>query len=555
MSLTRVPAHMVSFTPDGVGAVARKASEKLSEVVSVKDFGAIGDGIADDTAAIQAAIDAVSTDGGGVLFLPIGVYKLTSTITLKPGVSIIGEQKGEFGNSGAPGVRLRKAFATGNVLFSPSSQELAALTFENFCIEGNKGGIGGSNGSGVVIEKGHDLIFRRVWADRLPSSGFVIGQGATSFHNYFYNCYAFFCGGVGYAVQSDWMRFIDCWADGNYIGIEFPNSSQCGAFAHIERCHFEEFELAAIALRGNPAVGTNGNNIIRDCVMFSRPYFDAWPAHGIFIETTNGAGASGNLISGNFITYQSTYGPAKAGHYGIFFTSGGASGSNIIENNIIGAFDYGVYVTPGSVRNILKGNRIDGCNLGMANTAVLNTVDGNIFTNNTTDYYETSGAASVVNGNYFSVTPALDQTTIATGNRSAFGVAPASGIKFQANQVSSSDPNVLDDYEEGTWTATPTGFTDVGGATTWSGTYTKIGRLVHVIAVGVPVTSVENPGGAYLSGLPFEPVSRSVSSWSNDNSANIGCAPIITGQTILRAPTFTATGFQVYASATYIAAT
>ncbi|MEG4086685.1 glycosyl hydrolase family 28-related protein [Microcoleus sp. POL10_C6] len=51
--------------------------------VSVKDFGAIGNGIADDTRAIQKAIDAVNESGGGVVFFPSGTYK----VTINPGAS------------------------------------------------------------------------------------------------------------------------------------------------------------------------------------------------------------------------------------------------------------------------------------------------------------------------------------------------------------------------------------------------------------------------------------------------------------------------------------
>ena len=61
------------------GAVGKTVHDKLQEIVSVKDFGAVGDGIADDTSAIQAAIDAVSR---GVLVFPQGTYNTSATINI-----------------------------------------------------------------------------------------------------------------------------------------------------------------------------------------------------------------------------------------------------------------------------------------------------------------------------------------------------------------------------------------------------------------------------------------------------------------------------------------
>lgn len=72
---------MVGYLPDGAGAVGGTVQSKLQERVSVKDFGAVGDGVADDTAKIQAAIDAVRISGGEIYF-PVGTYKITSSLVV-----------------------------------------------------------------------------------------------------------------------------------------------------------------------------------------------------------------------------------------------------------------------------------------------------------------------------------------------------------------------------------------------------------------------------------------------------------------------------------------
>jgi len=74
-------ADAVTFLQSGTGAVARTAQAKMRESVSVKDFGAVGDGVADDTVAIQAAIDAVGS--GGTVFFPAGTYGIGSPINMK----------------------------------------------------------------------------------------------------------------------------------------------------------------------------------------------------------------------------------------------------------------------------------------------------------------------------------------------------------------------------------------------------------------------------------------------------------------------------------------
>lgn len=66
---------LVGFLQAGTGAVARTLQDKSREVVSVKDFGAKGDGSTDDTAAIQAAINASQ-----YVYFPAGQYKISASI-------------------------------------------------------------------------------------------------------------------------------------------------------------------------------------------------------------------------------------------------------------------------------------------------------------------------------------------------------------------------------------------------------------------------------------------------------------------------------------------
>ena len=77
------------FTQDGTGAVTRSWSSKLKDTVSVKDFGAVGNGIADDTAAIQAAFTSVPN--GGTITFPFATYRITDSINIAASdISIIG---------------------------------------------------------------------------------------------------------------------------------------------------------------------------------------------------------------------------------------------------------------------------------------------------------------------------------------------------------------------------------------------------------------------------------------------------------------------------------
>ena len=76
-------SELVSYKSGLTGAISRAVHERLSDYVSVKDFGAVGDGVANDGPAINAAFLAAKK-----VFFPVGTYYHTQVINLQDGLTV-----------------------------------------------------------------------------------------------------------------------------------------------------------------------------------------------------------------------------------------------------------------------------------------------------------------------------------------------------------------------------------------------------------------------------------------------------------------------------------
>jgi hypothetical protein len=167
-----VDAQQVSYQPPFTGAVATNVEAKLAQTVSVKDFGAVGDGVTDDTAAIQAAVTAA---GGKTLFIPEGVYLCTSSITSTVGITIIGDDTPTTVllfdiDSSTDGLVLNK---TGVAVYPTLNSNATGFKLENFSCQGVTTA---SVKNLVYCDNIWKVSINDVWAYNCTGNGFNFNQ-------------------------------------------------------------------------------------------------------------------------------------------------------------------------------------------------------------------------------------------------------------------------------------------------------------------------------------------------------------------------------------------
>lgn len=130
-----IGSEQVSFLQAGTGAVERTAQDKMRETVSAKDFGAVGNGVVDDHAAIQAALNS----GATAVELTSAVYYCSAGLVVPSGVTL-------YANSlpSAGAVSSGQQFSGAQLLFANSVAT---------CVTLGTLALGTANISGVTIRR------------------------------------------------------------------------------------------------------------------------------------------------------------------------------------------------------------------------------------------------------------------------------------------------------------------------------------------------------------------------------------------------------------------
>lgn len=170
-------ASQITYDPPFTDSVPTNVELKLAQTVSVKDFGAVGDGVTDDTAAIQNAIAAIANQNGGTLYVPSGEYRITSTLNINyPNIRIAGDGSVGFPYalvSSIPGTRFNWDGAAGDIVIDVAtpttigSAKILGCQITNIEILGN-----GVAGTGIRILSHNDGLFENIKLTNFTNKAF-----------------------------------------------------------------------------------------------------------------------------------------------------------------------------------------------------------------------------------------------------------------------------------------------------------------------------------------------------------------------------------------------
>ena len=308
-------SSLVGFIQSGTGAVAETVQTKLRETVSVKDFGAVGDGTTDDTASIQAAINFCQASGRSLFFPAPTVsqyYKVTSELTITGSMNFIGEGMENTAILGS-GLGVGK-----HVIKVTDVDKIFGCEFRNFTIIGDNAcnGMLINNLSGSTLQNigvrnvlngfnftGSAANNYQLTCDNLSAVTAITGStvniaaGGILVNSTFIGC--FFSGLYGFTVQPtasfNSCSFISCnfegatnegfYCGGSMSGTSFVNSRTEGNLSLVADFLFKPDSTGA---------GVNGITITGG--FFNRGN----AASAIRFDVATGAGCRGFLVSGNF---------------------------------------------------------------------------------------------------------------------------------------------------------------------------------------------------------------------------------------------------------------
>ena len=453
-----------------ISAAALKTALGL-DAVSVKDYGAVGDGVTDDAAAIQAAVDAAELLGGGTVYFPPGEYRVGAGIVADSGsVSFLGA------GVDASTVILDDATNEPVIKFSAvNAGYLAGLT-----IDGNRANQTTGSADGIQIDASNNVVVERFLVKNAYRHGISMTGAATMRRNKVlfgliqdsgahgiyindddtYTKEAIVISGVmsmrpgrnsGLSDQacfyiSGWTMLSDCFArefedEGASIGFHFVSGDDTPSVGANQttasNCHARVIVYAA---------DTHGFKIdARHLKLIGCFATECWIGYGFYVQDASVIGCHAHRGRNGFQTFDAT--------------SFGTDGDKIAFMGCVAALENsgvsdGVGFQIGGDKNTLIGctARNKNVNYAVASGATGNVLDANISLDPTTSHVTDAGTSTKIRNMPDVATEARTaSTTFAVDSTGVKEISIAHGLAFtpaQADvQLTLARNTNVDDYD------------------------------------------------------------------------------------------------------------
>jgi hypothetical protein len=390
-----ITAGKLSFTQAGTGATARTVDSKLKESVSVKDFGAVGDGTTNDTAAIQAALTSSTTS----VFFPAGRYRVTSNLTRSGHTYLYGETM----TSSILQMEGTSSFVyTGGTAgdeYNTSQLQIERLSFEcptyaakavvDVSWTGGSGGtsktliirdceITGTNSAGGFVEgikltnaRNVTIENVRILGDRdaapiLSGTGVAIYGSSDPVEIMLDKVQVYFCTtGVDIQGPTEGVYITNCTVIACNTGVS-ATSATLEPLICITASHFNT------DLRGVNSVNYL-QQIIQGNLFYAQGGVEANVTGYTGLDLTAGGNPFESIIADNIFLNLTTGIPAN----GVFLNSiNTATTESIVANNLFRLFDSAIILSAGTSNATVQDNKFISCSVGVLDSGTNNFIGG-----------------------------------------------------------------------------------------------------------------------------------------------------------------------------------